>query len=94
MRRALATTILAGTFLAAGAAMASEGGGGDGGSGYGESYYNDMQRNPRLIEPGADRERYLSYYGREGWDQRQAAARGPGSPPYGNVTVRPYGLPR
>ena len=70
------------------------GGGGGGGSDEGDSYENDMQRNPRLIEPGADRGRYLAYYGRQGWDARQrAAGRIPEGyyGPHGRVNVAPYG---
>jgi hypothetical protein len=79
--------------LASSAALAGGRGGGGGGSQDGDSYENDMQRNPRLIEPGADRGRYLAYYGRQGWDARQRAA---GRVPYeyapnGRVDVAPYG---
>jgi hypothetical protein len=74
-------------------AMAFRGGGG-GGSQDGDSYENDMQRNPRLIEPGGEQGRYLAYSGRQGWDARQQAA---GRVPYGyrgpqgRVDVAPYG---
>jgi hypothetical protein len=53
----------------------------------GDSYENDMQRNPRLIEPGGEEGRYRAYYGREGWDERQEAAR---SAPRGRIDVAPY----
>ena len=78
--------------FASSAALAGGRGGGGGGSQDGDSYENDMQRNPRLIEPGADQGRYLAYYGRYGWDARQRAA---GNVPYaytqGRVNVAPYG---
>jgi hypothetical protein len=83
--------------VASTAALASggRGGGGGGGSDEGDSYENDMQRNPRLIEPGADRGRYLAYYGRQGWDARQRAAgrvpEGYYYGPHGRVDVAPYG---
>ena len=53
----------------------------------GDSYENDMQRNPRLIEPGGEEGRYRAYYGREGWDDRQEAAR---PAPRGRIDVAPY----
>ena len=63
-----------------------------GGSSNGDSYENDMMRNPRLIEPGGEAGRYLSYYPRQGYDQRRAAEAersGYGYPR--NIRVRPYG---
>ena len=91
LRTVIVTSLLTGALLSSGAASGRNGGRG-GGNSYGEPYYNDMQRNPRLIEPGGERGRYLAYYGREGWDARQATARGYGNgyAPYGNVRVRPY----
>lgn len=86
-RTMLAATALLATALATGAAEARSGGG----SSFGDSYYNDMQRNPRLIEPGGESTRYLSYYGSRGYDDRRAAqAYRYGYGPYG-VRVRPYG---
>lgn len=86
MRSVLIASALLAAGLAAGPAAARSGG-----SSYGDSYWNDMQRNPRLVEPGGDAGRYLSYYGRQGYYQRRVAQ------PYGvggyrgQVYVRPYG---
>lgn len=92
-RTTLMATALVIGLLGATDAMAIRGGGG-GGAQEGDSYENDMQRNPRLIEPGGEQGRYLAYYGRQGWDARQRAA---GREPYGyynphgRVNVAPYG---
>lgn len=39
-----------------------------------ESYTDQLQKNPRLIEPGSERLRYLVGDPREGYDERKAAA--------------------
>ncbi len=90
IRISLATVAFVVGIVSATSAMAVRGGGSD----EGDSYENDMQRNPRLIEPGADQGRYLAYYGRQGWEARErAAGRVPYgfNSPHGRVNVAPYG---
>jgi hypothetical protein len=64
-----------------------------------ESYVDQLQKNPRLIEPGNDAVRYRVGDPRDGYDERVAAARGyrPYDEGYddlhprrGRVIVRPY----
>ncbi len=64
-----------------------------------ESYVDQLQKNPRLIEPGSDRLRYTVGDPRDGYDERVARARGNrgfdegydyGEPRRGRVFVRPY----
>ena len=65
----------------------------------GDSYINDLQHNPRLIEPyqGQDSRRYRIGNPYAGYDDRQLARRGYddadrgySSMPRGRVTVEPY----
>lgn len=89
---ASATTILAALAFSATAASAFRGGSG---SQDGDSYLNDAQKNPRFIEPYADRDpaRYRAYNMREGWyDRQRASGYGYGARDYyrGDVRVRPY----
>jgi hypothetical protein len=63
-----------------------------------ESYVDQLQKNPRLIEPGSERLRYTVGDPRDGYDERVARARGYGGdegyaygePRRGRVFVRPY----
>ena len=63
-----------------------------------ESYVDQLQKNPRLIEPGNERLRYTVGDPRDGYDERVAAARGYResddgyyqAPRRGRVIVRPY----
>lgn len=59
-------------FLASGAEAFGRGGMG---SRMGDSWLNDMQKNPRFIEPGADNDpsRYRASHPQEGWYDRQRA---------------------
>jgi len=65
-----------------------------GGSDYGDSYVNDSVKNPRFIEPYSDYDpaRYRVYHHREGYYDRQRAARGYDDRGYGRVEVRPFGF--
>lgn len=90
-----ASIALAATVAAATPTYAGFDGGGGGGSQEGDSFENDLQRNPRLIEPGMERNRYLEYYGSRGLEARRQAwyGRQP-QPSYApNVRVRPYDRP-
>jgi len=63
-----------------------------------ESYVDQLQKNPRLIEPGNERLRYTVGDPRDGYDERVAASRGYResdddyyqAPRRGRVIVRPY----
>jgi hypothetical protein len=64
-----------------------------------ESYVDQLQKNPRLIEPGNERLRYTVGDPRDGYDERVARARGYrdpdegydySGPRRGRVVVRPY----
>jgi hypothetical protein len=79
---------LVGSCLAAGLSIAAASdaqafGRGGGSSQMGDSWLNDMQKNPRFIEPYADRDpaRYRASHPREGWYDRQRAAYPYGPPP-------------
>lgn len=80
-RMLTAGAAFAAVLAATGAAQAQRGGG----SQDGDSYINDQMRNPRLIEPYADQQRYRAYYGNEGYYDRQRA-----SGYRGQIRVRPY----
>ena len=56
-----------------------------------ESYVDQLQKNPRLIEPGNDHLRYTVGDPRDGYDERVARARGYG---YGGEDGYAYGEPR
>ena len=96
----LATGACVGLGFLGDAAMAQRGGGGGGGR-MGDTFIDDAVKNPRFIEPYADHDpaRYRIGAPREGYNDRQAAARGyyiAGSgyypaPPWGRVYVQPYG---
>ena len=66
---------LAGLAALAAATSASAFGAGGLGSQSGDSWLNDAQKNPRFIEPYADRDpsRYRASHPREGWYDRQRA---------------------
>lgn len=86
--------IVAAGLTAAAAASSALAGSRGGGSDYGDSWVNDSVKNPRFIEPYADYDpsRYRAYHHREGYYDRQRAARGYDG--YGRVQVQPYGYYR
>ncbi len=94
-----AASMLAGATLVPGDASAQRGGGG-GSRDLNDAYEDILVKNPRFIQPYGydDPARYRMGAPREGYVDRQMAARGyytPGSgyypaPPRGRVYVRPY----
>jgi hypothetical protein len=95
-----AAGILAGATLLPDTASAQRGDRGGSGRDLNDAYEDILQKNPRFIEPYGydDPARYRIGAPREGYVDRQMAARGyytPGSgyypaPPRGRVYVRPY----
>ena len=95
-----AAGMLAGSILIPGDASAQRGGGGGGSRDLNDAYEDILVKNPRFIQPYGydDPARYRMGAPREGYVDRQMAARGyytPGSgyypvPPRGRVYVRPY----
>jgi hypothetical protein len=96
MTSSLKPALIAAAGLAAIAATSSQAlaFGRGGGSDYGDSYVNDSVKNPRFIEPYSDYDpaRYRVYHHREGYYDRQRAARGYDDHGYGRVQVRPFGF--
>lgn len=97
----VASGVLAVGLAASSGASAQFGGGGGGRDKMGDTYIDDIQKNPRFMEPGAqhDPARYRIGAPREGYIDREAASEGyyaPGSgyfpvaPRSGRVTVQPY----
>ena len=97
---ATAAGLLAGAALLPNGASAQWGGGGGSGRDLNDAYEDVLLKNPRFIEPGGynDPARYRIGAPREGYVDRQMAARGyytPGSgyfpgQPRGRVYVRPH----
>ena len=75
MTTRILTAAIIGLALSGAATSAFAFGFGNPGSQPGDSWLNDAQKNPRFIEPYADRDpsRYRASHPREGWYDRQRA---------------------